>query len=820
MPLELMEALRRARRAAEKAVRSAAVWAPLLAAVLGGAPSARAGSPARLNIDIDVKGVSNITDLTAVPGSSAGSIDLSWTEPYHSGATAPFTYDVRVSSTGQIPDESAFDAAALLSALSPDPPPTPGPGGGAAAFAVTGLSPGVTYYFAVREKDSLSARGAWVRGPTPAWNMGNFAVATSTRPPPPAGGAVSAVFESSVTATWAVASPATGYLLVASTGPALPADPIAASSATASSTATVAGLGPNATYYFSVSACAQGCSAFVSIGSTITLAAPAAGLASVSVSSSVVSLSWSGGGNPAGTAYLVQRSTDGATFATASTATAVAAQDPGLIGGGTYYYRVVAVNGAGLPAAPSNTLKVVTPSGPVPSTPGGLAATPLRLQARLTWTPLAPADQGAGLAYYELQRSTNASFGFVQIGTTTSASYTDGPLTYGATYYYRLYARDAAGTDSAPSPTVSVSPLGALPMEPLGLTVSASSSTVEFSWTPTSRFFDGTPFLSTGTPTADELEGYSIYRATDICSPTYVQVSTEAPAVSSFTDATGGLNYYYRLYSYNTVGRSTDVVTFSSLGERDYFVDDCASSLVLDEKVANSLNGSSNGRGDIRIQSVRRPQDTGNGVYQSVEWSASLNGAQALPGYTLPVPARIVLHYDAVNGVPTPSTAAVRTSALGAGGASGTAAASVQDLGAYWYDGAEFKKMYGKVDANAQTVTLQSPNLGMYQIRGLARAAGAVFDLSNLSSRVITPNGDGRNDTLIFTYDPGPRDVQPTGQIFDLRGAFVADMRPGLVPNTMTWDGRMNGRAVTSGVYVYRIAGDGKVFTGSIVVAR
>jgi len=85
---------------------------------------------------------------------------------------------------------------------------------------------------------------------------------------------------------------------------------------------------------------------------------------------------------------------------------------------------------------------------------------------------------------------------------------------------------------------------------------------------------------------------------------------------------------------------------------------------------------------------------------------------------------------------------------------------------------------------------------------------------------VITPNGDGLNDVAIFTYDPGPKNVQAAGRIFDLRGAAVADMAPGLVPNTLTWDGRMNGRPASGGVYVYRITGDGKTFTGTIVVAR
>ena len=145
---------------------------------------------------------------------------------------------------------------------------------------------------------------------------------------------------------------------------------------------------------------------------------------------------------------------------------------------------------------------------------------------------------------------------------------------------------------------------------------------------------------------------------------------------------------------------------------------------------------------------------------------------------------------------------------------------SVKNLGLYWYNGQEFKKVYGVVDPITQTVTVESPNLGKYQIRALARADGTTFDLSNISGRAITPNGDGLNDIVIFTYDPGPSNESVSGRIYDVMGAYVADMTPGLVPNTLTWNGRAGGRTVGSGAYVYSIKGGGKTYTGTIVVAR
>ncbi|MDE2489214.1 MAG: hypothetical protein KGM24_00090 [Elusimicrobia bacterium] len=810
--MEFLKALQdRARRAAQKAVRAAAFWAPLTAALLGGALPARAGTSAALDIDVTIQGIGAVTDLAATPGTSTGSINLSWTEPHHFSGTAPFTYDVRASSVAQINNTADFTAAASLSTFSPSSPPTPGSGGGAAGFVVDGLQQGVTYYFAIRENDSGGLHGVWLRSAT--INVDNFAVATSTRPPPPASGAVTAVGLTSATAAWAPAAGATDYLLIAATDAGLTS--VAASSSTVLTTATVSGLSPNTTYWLAASACGDGCSAYAAVGSTVTLAASAVSLSTTAVSSTTVDLAWGAGGNPSGTLYRVLSSTDGVAYSPAASATIPSASVVGLTGGGTYYFEVVAVNAAGLAAAASPPLSVVTPTGPVPSTPTGFAAAAGLLRVALSWNPLPAAQQGTGLLDYELQRSTNAGFGYVALATTTASTYVDLPLTAGTTYYYRLAARALDGAGSALTAAVSAVPYTQRPMSPLGLTVAASSTTVSISWSKTTRFESGAPFLSTGTPAADELQGYELLRSTDICNVNYVLLSTYSVTTTAVTDATGGLNYYYHLLSFNSLGVSTNVVTFSSLGERSYFVDDCLSAMVLDDGTADQLNGSANGAGDIRLTARRRPQDVGDGIYQSVEFSADRDGSPLPAGYALSKNARVVLHYVVGSaGAPTPDSATVQ-------GLSGPAAASAADLGVYWFNGQAYQKMYGRVDALSQTVTVQSPNLGVYQIRAQARTtSGPVFDVSNLSGRVITPNGDGRNDVAIFTYDPGPENVVPAGRVYDLRGAYVADMTPGLVANTLTWDGKMNGTPVHSGVYVYRITGGGKTFTGTIVVAR
>ena len=502
--------------------------------------SAATTTTAYLNIDVQISGITGVHNLTAVPGVSTGMINLTWTEPYRVGTTGPHLYEMRVSTTGQISTHAQFLAAQLLGVFTGDTLPLPGVGGGGVGVTLTGLQEGVVHYFALVEKDALTATGIWTR--TSGWNANNFAT-------PP--------------------------------------------------------------------------SLFVS-----------------------------------------------------------------------------------------------------------------------TRTP----------------------------------------------------------------------------MEPLGVVATPAPNSLTLAWQPVEKYIDGTPFVDPLLPTPDELVGYSLFRSLTPCSTSFIHVSSVPYGTLNITDNTGGLNYYYRLYSYNNLDRSTPTPAISALGDRSYYSDDCRAGLVLDASMQSMLNGATNGLGaDVRIAARRRPEDVTGTVFQSMEWKAMLDGVTEIRNFVLPKPVRISLGFEMVNGVPVPSTGPVGTLAFPSPGG---AAAGVNDLGAYWHNGAEFKKVYGKVDAVGQTVTVESPNLGLYQIRALKRADSVVFDASNISNRVLTPNGDGKNDLTIFTYDPGPRNERVTGSIYDVHGSRVADMVPGFVPNTMTWDGRSNGRVVASGVYIYKLEGGGKTFTGTVVVAR
>ncbi|HBL15677.1 MAG TPA: hypothetical protein DD417_02645 [Elusimicrobia bacterium] len=245
---------------------------------------------------------------------------------------------------------------------------------------------------------------------------------------------------------------------------------------------------------------------------------------------------------------------------------------------------------------------------------------------------------------------------------------------------------------------------------------------------------------------------------------------------------------------------------------------------MVDEKQSVIMSSATNGLGaDVLFERRSRLEDNGGKVLQSVQFTPLLDGGTEIQNFAFKEPVKIVLRFATdAQGRPVPRTAGmsaaeVRSQGLGVA-ASGD---DVKNLGMYWHNGIEYKKLYGDVDPVENTVTAKTPNLGRFQIRTLLRDSAATFDLSNISSRFVTPNDDGKNDFIIFVFD-NPNGADVAGTVFDLRGAKVADMAAGPIPDrkSLQWDGKMNGKAATSGVYVYQIKGDGKTFNGTVVVAR
>jgi hypothetical protein len=262
-----------------------------------------------------------------------------------------------------------------------------------------------------------------------------------------------------------------------------------------------------------------------------------------------VRLSWllpASNGGSAITDYIIQRSPNGTTGWTtindgvrATTGYTVT----GLTNGIRYYFRVLAKNVAGNSAA-SNVVNSIPRT--MPSAPRTLTAAPTNLsgQVRLTW--LAPAvNGGAAVTDYTIQRSQNGTTGWVTIndGVRTTTTYTVTGLVNGTRYYFRVLAKNVAGS-SAPSNAVGSSPR-AVPSAPRTLTAAATtvSGQVRLSWS--------LPAVNGGAAITD----YIIQRSPNGTTG-WVTINDGVRTTTTYTvtGLTGGTRYYFRVLAHNAAG--------------------------------------------------------------------------------------------------------------------------------------------------------------------------------------------------------------------------------------------------------------------------
>ena len=108
----------------------------------------------------------------------------------------------------------------------------------------------------------------------------------------------------------------------------------------------------------------------------------------------------------------------------------------------------------------------------------------------------------------------------------------------------------------------------------------------------------------------------------------------------------------------------------------------------------------------------------------------------------------------------------------------------------------------------------------------LAMAQSGGFRFDGPLGRVVTPNGDDRNDIAVFCFG-NPSDSEVEGRILTLQGSEVARLsRSGNRPScpdqsafgqAMIWT---PGRDLRGGVYVYQLRSEGLTFTGTLLVVR
>lgn len=264
---------------------------------------------------------------------------------------------------------------------------------------------------------------------------------------------------------------------------------------------------------------------------------------SVTPGLSQASLSWSAptsNGGAAVTDYIVEQSTDEVSWSTVSdgVSSSTSTTVTGLTNGTTYYFRVSAKNSAGTsePTSSVSSTMVVAPGAPTGVTLTGTS----RTAATLSWT--APGNTGgAAISDYVIERSTDGtSWSTVNDGVSTAVTESVTGLTTGTTYYFRVSAKNSAGTGDSASTNKEWL---LVPAAPTALTITPDNDgSAELSWT--------APADDGGATITD----YVIEQSDD--DDTWTEYSD---GVTSLTSATvrgliQGSPYYFRVKAVNSVG--------------------------------------------------------------------------------------------------------------------------------------------------------------------------------------------------------------------------------------------------------------------------
>ncbi|MEK7745372.1 MAG: fibronectin type III domain-containing protein, partial [Elusimicrobiota bacterium] len=291
-----------------------------------------------------------------------------------------------------------------------------------------GLTPDTSYYLFVR---AVGRSG----NPTPYTSLGSTVTAVSE--PGSAASTFSAVAITSMTASWNANGNPAGTLYEAILSTATPLITTHAGNIALSTrpeggpSGLFMGLSADTTYHLFARAFGPAGSptGFSALGSTASLADKPSASSVTAVSSSALSLAWSGGSNPSDTLYEVSYSSvdafaSGAAISTGARASGTTASLGGLSASTTYYLRVRAINRRGLPTEFDAAVSTLT-APPLPAVPGTPVGAALGISS-ISWTWTAStyslsyevysASSGALLA-------SPASTSFAQTGLSTNTAY-------------------------------------------------------------------------------------------------------------------------------------------------------------------------------------------------------------------------------------------------------------------------------------------------------------------------------------------------------------------------------------------------------------
>jgi len=476
-----------------------------------------------------------------------------------------------------------------------------------------------------------------------------------------------------------------------------------------------------------------------------------------------------------------------------------------LTGDTSYYFAIRVADERGNWSELSNTATGWTLDNVPPEAPTSLVATAGDAEVQLIWS----ASSSNDVTEYRLYRSTDNSIWSLVISTDTT-SYLDTGLTNLTTYWYFVKAVDFYGNESSSSPVASAMPYSVdkiAPLPPAGIYGEISSDGLTFT-----LHFSSVVTNEDRTPCTD-VAGYHLWASTGIFAP-FTSVSTTTSLSFTVARATDTV-MFYALTSFD---KTTPVANES---EMSMFVDDSEDMNLwivstdavvrVPSKAGEILRQGFDDDAVVEIQRDTAEENYPQGrILRSIDFNAKKNNSGAAVNFAFDSKIEVEIFYK-VSSDSTITSLDINESE------------AEKSLALFWFNGVEWIKLGGEVDADRNSVKTFTNHLGRFQLRVSKRSDKfSVFE--GPIPKIITPNGDGLNDFCQWTFD-NPNEYAPSGEIFDIRGRKVADMKLGLdISNnsgTLSWDGTdLNGRFVAPGVYIWQIKAEGKVYNGTVVVAR
>ncbi|MBI5573593.1 MAG: gliding motility-associated C-terminal domain-containing protein [Elusimicrobia bacterium] len=475
----------------------------------------------------------------------------------------------------------------------------------------------------------------------------------------------------------------------------------------------------------------------------------------------------------------------------------------GLVAGRTYWFAMKTQDEKSNTSSISNSCSA-SACDLAPSKPLSLVATVGNCKILLDWQDNNESD----ISGYNIYRSvkTGGPYTIVNSSVSTNSEYTD-ILTEIKEYFYVVTAVDLTNHESTYSNEVSTIPIIQYPQKPVGIKGNLTSTgSFTISWSSVTKNSDGTD--------CNDLLGYNIYSAKIIKGP-WTKIASVDKNTTTYTDTQTNwalLYYIIRAINISSVESESSIIV-------DSFDDGNIVVLQLDEQLQPVvelniskeagkifLKEENNYGEDIMITFERHQWDEkSNDLYVYEINAVKSSSNQKIDDFIFPEKIELTFYYKVTDNK-------IEKLDISTDSANG-------QLGIFRHNGVEWVNLGGNISPNQQKVTVKTKHLSIYKLAQVQRAS-SFGQIRTIPAKIFTPNGDTKWDVMEFYFE-NPEKLDIIGKIFDLTGAWVCDMNKGNTDDSLLWDGNYeSGEKSPSGVYIWQIEANRKVFNGTVVLAR